>query len=158
MSDLMIIFSWIILFAIFASRIHVIINAYFFFSLFLANYFTFFIYNFECMISLIFFIIFISSFLMSWNMLLIFISCIIISNFSRCKIIVKTIFFIQKSLNFNIFLLFSKIILKIIRFLNFLIFTIFLRAINMFLIFDSRIKVIISVAFIFCIRFISYFF
>ena len=90
-------------------------------------------------------------------MLLTFISCIIISNFSRCKIVVKTTFLIQKSLNFNIFLFSSKIILKIINFLNFLIFTIFLRAVNVFSMFDLYIKIIIFVAFILCIRFISYF-
>ena len=91
-------------------------------------------------------------------MFLILILCIIILNLSRRKIVVKTTFLIQKLLNFNIFLLSSKIILKIINFLNFLIFTIFLRAVNVFSIFDSRVKTIIFVAFIFCIRFISYFF
>ena len=130
----------------------------FFFSLFLANHFTFFIYNLECMISLIFFIIFVSLFLMFWNMFLTFILCIIIPNFSRRKIVVETMFLIQKSLNFNIFLLFLKIILKIINFLNFLIFTIFLRAVNVFLIFNSCVKTIISVILIFCIRFIFCFF
>ena len=87
-------------------------------------------------------------------MFLIFILCIIISNFSRRKIVVETTSLIQKSLNFNIFLLFSKIILKIINFLNFLIFIIFLRAVSVFSIFNSYIKTIISAAFIFCIRFI----
>ena len=87
-------------------------------------------------------------------MFLIFISYIIISNFSRRKVVVETTSLIQKSLNFNIFLLSSKIILKIINFLNFLIFTIFLRAISVFLMFDSRVKAIISAAFIFCIYFI----
>ena len=82
-------------------------------------------------------------------MFLIFISSIIISNLSCRKIVVETTFLIQKLLNFNIFLLFSKIILKIINFLNFLIFTIFLRAINVFLMFDLRVKTIISVVFIF---------
>ena len=57
-------------------------------------------------------------------------------------------------MNFNIFLLSLKIILKIINFLNFLIFTIFLRAVNVFLMFDLRVKIIISAAFIFCTRFI----
>ena len=90
-------------------------------------------------------------------MLLTFISCIIISNFSRCKIVVEATSLTQKSLNFNIFLLFSKIILKIINFLNFLIFTIFLRAINVFSMFNLHVKTIISVAFIFCIHFIFYF-
>ena len=154
MFDFMIIFNWINLFAIFASRIHVIINMYFFFSLSFVNHFTLFIYNFECMISSIFFIIFVSSFLMSWNMFLIFILYIIISNLLRRKIVVKTTFLIQKLLNFNIFLFSSKIILKIINFLNFLIFTIFLRAISVSLMFDSRVKTIISVAFIFCTCFI----
>ena len=87
-------------------------------------------------------------------MLLIFISYIIILNFSRRKIVVETMFLIQKSLNFNIFLFFSKIILKIINFLNFLISTIFLRAINVFSMFDLCIKIIIFVAFILCIYFI----
>ena len=153
----MIIFSWINLFAIFASRIYVIINAYFFFLLFLASHFTFFTCNLECMISSIFFIIFAFSFLMFWDMLLILILYIIISNFSHRKIVVETTFLIQKSLNFNIFLFFSKIILKIINFLNFLIFTIFLRVVNVFLMFNSCVKTITFVAFIFCIRFISCF-
>ena len=48
--------------------------------------------------------------------------------------------------------------MKIINFLNFLIFTIFLNAINVFSMFDSHIKMIIFIAFIFCIRFISCFF
>ena len=87
-------------------------------------------------------------------MLLIFILCIIISNFSRRKIVVETTFLIQKSLNFNIFLFSSKIILKIINFLNFLIFMIFLHIVTVFLMFDLHIKTIISVAFIFYIRFI----
>ena len=91
-------------------------------------------------------------------MLLTFILCIIISDFSRRKVVVETTFLIQKSLNFNIFLLFSKIILKIINFLNFLIFTIFLRAVSVFSMFNSYIKTIIFVAFIFCIRFIFCFF
>ena len=91
-------------------------------------------------------------------MLLTFILCIIISDLSRRKVVVKMTFLIQKSLNFNIFLFFSEIILKIISFLNFLIFTIFLRAVNVFSMFNSRIKIIIFVALIFCIRFISYFF
>ena len=87
-------------------------------------------------------------------MFLIFISYIIISNFSRRKIIVKTTSLIQKSLNFSIFLFFSKIILKIINFLNFLIFTIFSRAVNMFSMFNLYIKIIIFAALMFCIRFI----
>ena len=87
-------------------------------------------------------------------MFLIFISCIIISNFSRRKVVVETTFLIQKSLNFNIFLLFSKIILKIINLLNFLIFTIFLRAVSVFSMFNLHVKTIISVTLIFCIRFI----
>ena len=91
-------------------------------------------------------------------MFLIFILCIIISNFSRRKIVVEMTSLTQKSLNFNIFLFFSKIILKIINLLNFLIFTIFLRAVNVFSMFDSRIRMIISVALIFCTRFIFCFF
>ena len=158
MSDFMIIFNWINLFAVFASRIHVIIDAYFFFLLFLESHFTFFIYNFECMISSIFFIIFVFFFLMSWNMFLTFISYIIILNFSRRKIVVEATSLIQKSLNFNIFLFSSKIILKIINFLNFLISIIFLRAISVFSMFDFRVKAITFVAFIFCTCFISCFF
>ena len=104
-----------------------------------------------------FFIAFTSSFLMFWNMLLTFISCIIILDFSRRKTVIETTFLIQKSLNFNIFLLSLKIILKIINFLNLLIFTIFLRAISVFSMFNLRIRMIIFVAFIFCIRFIFYF-
>ena len=89
-------------------------------------------------------------------MFLIFTSYIIISNFSRRKIVVKTRSMIQKLLNFNIFLLSSKTILKFINSLNLLIFTIFLRAINVFSMFDLCVKTIISAAFIFCIHFISY--
>ena len=89
-------------------------------------------------------------------MFLIFISCIIISNFSRRKIAVEATFLIQKLLNFNIFLLFSKITLKIINLLNLLIFTIFLRAINVFSMFNLYIRTIIFAAFIFCTHFISY--
>ena len=158
MFDFMIIFSWINLFATSALRIHVIINTYFFFSLFLTSHFTLFICNFECMISSIFFIIFVSSFLMSWSLFLIFISCIIISDFSRRKVVVETTIFIQKSLNFNIFLLFSETILKTINFLNLLIFTTFFRAICVFSIFVLHIKIIISAALIFCIRFFFFFF
>ena len=91
-------------------------------------------------------------------MFLIFISCIITSNFLRRKIVIETTFLIQKLLNFNIFLLSSKIILKIINLLNFLISTIFLRAVNMFLIFNLHVKTIIFAAFIFYIYFIFYFF
>ena len=89
-------------------------------------------------------------------MLLIFILCIIISNFSRRKIVVEATFLIQKLLNFNIFLFFSKITLKIISSLNFLIFTIFLRAVSVFSMFDLCVKIIIFVALIFCTRFIFY--
>ena len=91
-------------------------------------------------------------------MFLTFILYIIILNLSRRKIVVETTFLIQKSLNFNIFLFFSKIILKIINFLNFLTSTIFLRAINVFSMFDSRVKIIIFAAFILCIYFIFCFF
>ena len=90
-------------------------------------------------------------------MFLIFISCIIISNFSRRKIVVEATFLIQKSLNFNIFLFLSKIILKIINLLNFLIFMIFLRAISVFSMFDLCVKAIIFVALIFYTHFISCF-
>ena len=154
MFDFMINFNWINLFAISTSRIHIIINAYFFFSLFLTNHFTFFIYNIECMMSSIFFIIFVLSFLMSENMLLIFILCIITFDLSRRKIVVLTTFFIQKLFNFNIFLFLSKIILNIIIFLNFRIFIIFLRVVSVMLTFKFYINVIISFAFIFCTRFI----
>ena len=88
-------------------------------------------------------------------MLLIFISCIITSDFSRRKVVVETTFLIQISLNFNIFLFLSKIILKIINLLNFLTFKIFFRAINVFSMFNLYVKMIIFVAFIFCIHFIS---
>ena len=91
-------------------------------------------------------------------MFLIFISCIIISDLSRRKVAVETTSLIQKSLNFSIFLLSSKITLKIINFLNFLTPTIFLRAINVSSMFDSHVKTIISAALILCIRFISCFF
>ena len=153
----MIIFSWINLFAVFASRTHIIIKTYFFFSWSLASHFTFFIYNFECMISSIFLIVFAFSFLMSWNMFLIFISCIIILNFSRLRIAVIATFLIQKLFDFSIFLLSSKITLKIINFLNFLTSTIFFRANNVFIVFDSRVNAIIFAAFIFCILFIFWF-
>ena len=89
-------------------------------------------------------------------MLLTFISCIIISD--RRKTAIKTTFLIQKSLNFNIFLLSSKIILKIINFLNLLTSTIFLRTVNVFSMFNLHVKAIISIAFIFYIYFISCFF
>ena len=158
MFDFMIIFNWISLFAAFASRTHIIIKTYFFFLWFLANHFTLSIYNSECMISSIFSITFALSFLMFWNMLLIFISCIIISNLSRLKIVVIATFLIQKSFDFSIFLFSSKIILKIINFLNLLISTIFFRADNVFIVFNSRVNAIIFAAFIFCIFFISWFF
>ena len=90
-------------------------------------------------------------------MLLTFTSCIITSDLSRRKIVVETTFLIQKSLNFSIFLLSSKIILKIINFLNLLIFTIFLRAISVSSMFDSHIKAIMFAALIFCTRFIFWF-
>ena len=91
-------------------------------------------------------------------MFLIFISCIFISNFSRLRIVVIATFLIQKSFNFNIFLLFSKIILKIINFLNFLILTILFHADSVFIVFNSRVNVIIFIAFIFCIFLIFWFF
>ena len=152
----MIIFNWINLFAAFASRTHIIIKAYFFFSWFLASHFTLSIYNFKCMISSIFLITFAPSFLMFWNMLLTFTSCIIISNFSRLRIVVIATFLTQKSFDFNIFLLSSKIILKIINFLNLLISTIFFRADNVFTMFNSRVNAIIFATLIFCIFFISW--
>ena len=91
-------------------------------------------------------------------MFLIFISCIIILNFSRLKIVVIATFLIQKSFDFNIFLLSSKIILKIINFLNLLTSIIFFRANNVFTMFNSRVNVIIFITFIFCIFFIFWFF
>ena len=91
-------------------------------------------------------------------MLLIFISCIIILNFSRLRIVVIATFLIQKSFDFNIFLFSSKIILKIINFLNFLISTIFFRANSVFIVFNLRINAIIFAALIFCIFFIFWFF
>ena len=87
-------------------------------------------------------------------MFLIFISYIIILNFSRLKIAVIATFLIQKLFDFNIFLFSSKIILKIINFLNFLISTIFFRAGNIFIMFNSRVNAIIFAALIFCIFFI----
>ena len=90
-------------------------------------------------------------------MLLTFISCIIISNFSRLKVVVIATFLIQKSFDFNIFLFSSKIILKIINFLNFLISTIFFRADSIFIVFDLRVNAIIFTAFIFCTFFIFWF-
>ena len=158
MFDFMITFNWINLFATFASRIHIIIKTYFFFSWSLTNHFTLSIYNFKCMISSVFSIIFTFSFLMFWSMFLTFISCIIISNLSRLKIVVITTFLIQKSFDFNIFLFFSKIILKIINFLNFLISIIFFRANNIFIVFNSRVNAIIFATLIFCIFFIFWFF
>ena len=78
-------------------------------------------------------------------------------SFLRRKVVVKMTFLIQKSLNFNIFLLFSEIVLKIINFLNLLIFIVFSRAVSVFSMFDLYIKIIISIALIFCICFIFYF-
>ena len=150
----MIIFNWINLFAVSAPRIHIIIKIYFFFSWFLASHFTLFIYNFECMILSIFSIIFALLFLMFWNIFLIFTSCIIILNLSRLKIVVIATFLIQKSFDFNIFLLSSEITLKIINFLNFLTSTIFFRADNVFIVFNSRVNAIIFAALIFYILFI----
>ena len=91
-------------------------------------------------------------------MFLTFILCIIILNFSRLKVVVIATFLIQKSFNFNIFLLSSKIILKIINFLNCLISTIFFRTNSVFIVFNSRVNAIIFIVFIFCIFFIFRFF
>ena len=91
-------------------------------------------------------------------MFLIFTSYIIISNLSRLKIIIIATFLIQKSFDFNIFLLSSEIILKIINFLNFLTLTIFFRANSVFIVFNLRINVIIFAALIFCTFFIFWFF
>ena len=91
-------------------------------------------------------------------MFLTFILYIIILNFLRLKVAVIATFLIQKSFDFNIFLLLSKIILKIINFLNFLISTIFFRANNIFIVFNSRVNAITFVMFIFYILFIFWFF
>ena len=91
-------------------------------------------------------------------MLLIFISCIIILNFLRLKVAVIATFLIQKSFDFNIFLLSSEIILKIINFLNLLILTIFFHVDNIFIVSDLCVNAIIFVALIFCTFFISWFF
>ena len=147
-------FSWINLFAISTLYTHIIINIYFFFSFFLTSLFIFSIYNLKFMTTSTFFIVFVSSFLIFWNILLIFISCIIISNFSHRRIVVWTTFLIQKSFDFNIFLLLSKIILNIINFLNFCTFIMFLHVISIIATFELRINVIISFVLIFCIRFI----
>ena len=104
-----------------------------------------------------FLIIFAFLFLISWDIFLTFISCIIISNFSRLKVVVIATFLIQKSFDFNIFLFFSKIILKIIDFLNLLISTSFFRANNVFIVFDLRVNAIIFAALIFYIFFIIWF-
>ena len=90
MFDFIINFNWINLFAISTSRIHIIINMYFFFSLFLTNHFIFFIYNFKCMMLSTFFIIFAFSFLIFKNMLLTFILYIITLDLSRQKIVILT--------------------------------------------------------------------
>ena len=95
---------------------------------------------------------------MFWNILFIFISCIIILNFSRRNVAVIATLFIQKFFDYNIFLLSSEIILKIIKFLNFLITTIFFYANSVFTVFNLRVNVIIFVTFIFCILFIFKFF
>ena len=142
------------LFTIFASRIYVIINAYFFFLLFLMNYFIIFICTFECMITLTLFITFAFLFLIFYNILLIFISCIIILNFSRRRVAVVTTSLIQKSFDFNIFLLFSEISLNIINFLNFCIFIIFLRAVSVIATLNSRVNIIIFFELIFYTCFI----
>ena len=104
------------------------------------------------------FIIFAFLLLIFCNMLLIFILCIIISNLLRWKVVVITTFLIQQLFRFSIFLLFSKIILNIINFLNFCIFIMFLRAVNVIATLNSRVNIIISYAFIFCIYFIFWIF
>ena len=141
--------NWISLFTIFVSRIHVIINTYFF-SLFLTSHFTFFICNLVCMMTSILFITFALSFLIFYNMLLIFTLCIIILNLSRRKVVVVTTSLTQKSFNFNIFLLFSKIALNIINFLNFCIFIMFLHTVSVIATLILHVNVIISFALIFC--------
>ena len=151
MFDFMIKFNWINLFSIFVLRTYVIMNAYFFFLLFLTSHFIFFICNLEYMMTLIFFITFASSFLMFCDMILTFTLCIIILNFSQRKVAVITTFLIQKSFDFSIFLLFSEITLNIINFLNFCIFIILLRAVNVIATSNSRVNIIIFFAFIFCI-------
>ena len=111
------------------------------FLIFLINYFIFSICNFECIMTSILFIIFAFSLLMFFDMTLIFISCIIISNFSQRRVAVITTFLIQKSFNFNIFLLFSEITLNIINFLNFCIFIIFSRTVSLIATSDSCVNV-----------------
>ena len=105
------------------------------------------------MMTSILFITFAFSFLMFCNIFVIFILCIIISNSSRRKIVIVATSLIQKSFNFNIFLLFSKIILNIINLLNFRIFIMFLHAVNMIATLNSRINIIISFTLIFDIHF-----
>ena len=133
---------------------HVIINIYFFFLFSLTSHFTFLIYNFECIMTSTLFITFASSFLIFCDILFIFILCIIILNLLRRKVVVVTIFSIQKLFDFNIFLFFLKIILNIINSLNFCIFIIYLRAVSVIATLNSRINIIIFFAFIFYICFI----
>ena len=92
-----------------------------------------------------FFITFAFSFLIFYDMLLIFISCIISLNFSRRRIVVIMTILISKSFVFNIFLFFSKITLNTINFLNFC---------SVIATSNSRINIIISFAFIFFTCFI----
>ena len=129
-------------------------NIYFFFLFFLTNHFIFFICNFECIMTSTFFIIFVSLFLISYNMFLTFISCIIILNLSRQKVAIVMTFLIQKSFVFSIFLLLSEITLNIINFLNFYTLIMFFRAVNMIATSNSRNNIIIFFALIICTCFI----
>ena len=124
---------------------------FFFFSLFLTSHFIFFICNFECMMTSIFFTIFASSFLIFYNMLLILISCIIISNLSRRKVAVVATFLTQKLFDFSIFLFLSEITLNFINFLNLCIFIMSLRAVSVIATLNLHINIIVSFALIFFI-------
>ena len=155
MSDFMISFSWINLFAASAPRTHVIIDAYSFLSQFLASHSTLFICSFGCMTSPAFSTTFAPSFLMSWGMLLTLTSCIITSDLSRRRAAVEATSLTQKSLDFSIFLLSSKTTLKIINFLNLLTPTISLRAVSVSSVSGPRARAITSAALILCTRSIS---
>ena len=137
---------------------YVIMNAYFFISLFLTSHFIFSICNFECIMTSILFIIFAFSLLMFCNIFLIFISCIIILNSLRWKVAVAATFLIQKSFEFNIFLFFLKITLNIINFLNYYIFIMFWRAVSVIAMLNSRVIIIIFFVLFFYIHFIFWIF
>ena len=137
---------------IFALRIHVIMNIYFFFSFFLTSHFIFFICNLECIMTSILFITFVFLFLMSCNMLLTLILYIILLNLLRRRVAIMTTFLIQKLFVFSIFcFFFQKITLNIVNLLNSRTFIMFLRAVSVIATSNSRINIIISFALIFCI-------